>query len=392
MSYGGVHRGYVRGQFSYQSYYRGDHFGRNHDWQGPYVDLGFYQFDVDESIRRTTGKTVETWSADVSVGRQFLFVGRGISFGLNTDAVSLDWAWRDWAGLVFGSQSVQRGNDLVNNRGGIYQRSDREFFGAEIEYQGWDRRDLYGYVVSQWDTSSDTPGDQEFDSEYWGVGSTGELLFGDPGDPWGIPNLRYFGEFIVQSGQNGTFVGTREPIRSWAVDTGLNYYWDAPGRPRFTAEYARATGDPSRSFSGQPQDLLFGNQVGTSEKTFLGFGYLNTGASFAPLFSNLEFVRFGAAMRPFDDSESLTWQNFEVGASSFIYWRPEQDSSISDVRANIPGERFLGHEWDLFVNWQMSSDLFLLMNYGVFFPHEGSYSPGNDRSRQFFTVNLNWLL
>ena len=132
MSYGGVHRGYVRGQFSYQSYYRGDHFGRNHDWQGPYVDLGFYQFDVDESIRRTTGKTVETWSADVSVGRQFLFVGRGISFGLNTDAVSLDWAWRDWAGLVFGSQSVQRGNDLVNNRGGIYQRSDREFFGLSL--------------------------------------------------------------------------------------------------------------------------------------------------------------------------------------------------------------------------------------------------------------------
>ena len=40
----------------------------------------------------------------------------------------------------------------------------------------------------------------------------------------------------------------------------------------------------------------------------------------------------------------------------------------------------------------MSSDLFLLVNYGVFVPHDGSFSPGNERSRQFFTVNLNWLL
>lgn len=393
MAYGGVHRGYVRGQFSYLSYYKGDHFGRNHDWQGPYLDLGFYQFDVDESVRRTTNQTVETWSADVSVGRQFLFVGRGITFGLNSDAVSLDWAWRDWAGLVFGSQSVQRGNDLLNNQRGIYQRSDREFFGAQVEYQGWDRRDLYGYVVAQWDTSNSSSGVEEYDSEYWGVGSSGELLFGDPGDPWGIPNLRYFTEFIIQRGQSGTDINSREQIRSWAADAGINYYWDAPSRPRFTFEYARASGDDSRGTQpAQPQLVSGGNADGTSDTTFLGFGYLNTGASFAPLFSNLEFIRFGAAARPFDDSDSLAWQNFEVGASSFVYWRPESDASVSDLRANIPGERFLGHEWDLFVNWQMSSDLLLLINYGVFFPHDGSFSAGNDKSRQFFTVNLNWLL
>ena len=60
----------------------------------------------------------------------------------------------------------------------------------------------------------------------------------------------------------------------------------------------------------------------------------------------------------------------------------------------MPGDDYLGYEWDLFANWRLSSDLFLLINYGVFFPHEGSFDPfsDNDRSRQFFTVNLNWLL
>ena len=391
MTYGGVHRGYVRGQFSYLSYYKGDHyeFSGNHDWQGPYLDLGFYQFDVDEAVRRWTGHSVDSWSADATVGRQFLYVGRGIAFGLNTDAVSLDWAWRDWSGLVYGSQSVQRWNDLFDNRSGAYQLSDRGFFGAQIEYQGWDRRDLYGYVVSQWDTSDSTSGPDEYDSEYWGIGSTGELLFGEPDDSWGIPNLQYFTEFVMERGQSGT-INSREGIRSWAVDAGVNYYWNAPCRPHFTFEYARASGDSTRI--AQPQRLSDGNLAGTSDTTFLGFGYLNTGASFAPLFANLEFIRLGAAARPFEDSCSVCWQNLEVGTSMFVYWRPEEDASISDVRADIAGDRFLGHELDLFVNWQMSSDLFLLVNYGVFFPNDGSFSPGNDRSRQFLTVNLNWLL
>ncbi|GIS59047.1 MAG: hypothetical protein CM1200mP2_12720 [Planctomycetaceae bacterium] len=34
-----------------------------------------------------------------------------------------------------------------------------------------------------------------YDSTYGGIGTTGEMLFGDPGQEWGVPNLRHHTEF-----------------------------------------------------------------------------------------------------------------------------------------------------------------------------------------------------
>ena len=112
----------------------------------------------------------------------------------------------------------------------------RRFYGGQVEYQGWDRQELYSYVLGQFDNSvasSDAP--VTYDSTYWGIGTTGEVLFGDPGQEWGIPNLRHHTEFIVQNGtSHNTFASGLEgtDISAWAVDTGLDYFWTATGRPR----------------------------------------------------------------------------------------------------------------------------------------------------------------
>jgi hypothetical protein len=62
---------------------------------------------------------------------------------------------------------------------------------------------------------------------------------------------------------------------------------------------------------------------------------------------------------------------------------------VSDRRADIAGDHFLGTEVDLFMNWRLSSDLYFLVNYGTFFPDADSFTV--DNSRQFLGFNLTWL-
>ena len=137
-----------------------------------------------------------------------------------------------------------------------------------------------------------------------------------------------------------------------------------------------------------------GNLPGTTDEGFLGFGYPYTGFSLAPLMSNLEFVRLGAAFRPFEnccrDCFCDRFRHWEIGANFYAYWRPEANGGISDVRADLFGEHFLGNELDISLNARMSSDLFLLLNYGIFSPSDESFS--DDSTRQFIHWSLNWLL
>jgi hypothetical protein len=387
----GVHFAFIRGQFDFLQYHSGDSYTRNSDWRGPFVDVGFYRLDVDEAARRYWCEEVEHWSTDVTVGRQFLYVGRGVAFALITDAVSVDWSCGDWAGLVFGSQSVRHYDNIDRSVPG-FRRNDREFFGAQLEYEAFDHHKPYGYVVVQRDRSDESPADPfqeyDYDTEHWGIGIRGEALFGAAECAVGVRNLGYFAEFAIQQGSSFGVGATQsqDPICAWAMDAGLIYYCGGRTKPRVLVEYARASGDAGRR---SPQNTAAGNLAGTTDHGFLGFGFLNTGVSFAPHFANLEFVRLAAACRPFEECCEWRTSDMEVGSSFFVYWRPEEDAGVSDIRADLPGDHLLGTEWDLFVNWRVSSDVYVLLNYGILWPHEDSFSV--EKSRQFLALNLTWL-
>jgi hypothetical protein len=391
-----VHYGFIRGQFDFLQYYDGDAYERSSDWRGPFVDLGFYRFDLDEACGLYGCSEIDSWSVDLTIGRHFLYVGRGIAFALTTDAISVDWQCGDWAGLVFGSQSVRHFDNIDFSVPGS-SRSDREFFGAQLEYERWDHHRPYIFGVVQRDRSDESPEDllqeYDYDSEYLGIGIRGETLFGEGETGVGIENLQYFGEFIIETGHSigdddnpATISDRRDEIESWAFDVGLIYYPQCCTKPRLLLEYARASGDDDRL---TPQNTLLGNRAGTDDGGFLGFGFLNTGVSFAPLFANLEFVRLAGAFRPFEQCCEWRMSDLEVGSSFFLYWRPEEDGGVSDLRADIPGHHFLGSECDLFMNWRISSDMYLLFNYGVFFPDADSFTV--ERSRQFVGMTLTWL-
>jgi hypothetical protein len=404
-SYDDVHRGFVRGQYGFQQYESGDSFIRNSEWQGPFVDIGFYQLDIDGALRRYRCETIDSWAADLTIGRQFIFLGRGIAFALTTDAVSLDAAAGHWGGLIFASRSVPH-YDNIDISAPNFDRSDRRFFGGQLEYQGFDHHELYAFAVVQRDHSGELfrafdpltgmPFDIQrfdYDSEYWGIGARGELLFGSPEAAFGIPNLQYYAELVLQTGRSFAAFETRrrESIRGWAADVGLTYHWNTPWQPRIELELAQASGDDDRV---APQSTAFGNRPGTTDHGFLGFGYVNTGVSYAPLLANLQFIRLGGAVRPFEnccrDCDSNWLRHMEVGVNGFAYWRPQNQGGTSDIRNDLPGENFLGGEVDLFVSWRLSSDLYMLLNYGIFLPNDRSFS--DSRGRQFLSWNLNWLL
>ena len=391
-----VHYGFIRGQLDFLQYHDGDAFKRPSDWRGPFVDVGFYRFDLDQACRLYGCEPIDEWNADFTIGRQFLYVGRGIAFALTTDAISFDWHCGDFAGLLFGSQSVRHFDNIDRSAPG-HTRSDREFFGAQVEYERWDHHRPYAFAVVQRDRTNETPNDAlqeyDYDSEYWGFGIRGETLFGEGETGIGIQNLQYFGEFIIQTGHSigdddnpATISDSSDDIESWAFDVGLIYYPEHRTKPRVLLEFAYASGDEDR-FS--PQNTLLGNTPGSDDEGFLGFGFVNTGVSFAPLLANLEFVRVAGAFRPFEDCCEWRVSNMEIGSSFFAYWRPEDNAGVSDIRADTPGTHFLGTEVDFFMNWRISSDLYLLLNYGVFFPEADSFTV--ERSRQFVGLTLTWL-
>ncbi len=387
----GVHYGFIRGQLDFLQYCSGDSFDRNSDWRGPFVDLGFYRLDIDRALDEYHGWYIDGWSADVTVGRQFLYVGRGIAYSLVADAVSTDWVCGPWAGMAFASQSIRHFDNIDLSVPG-FSRSDREFCGAQIEYEGFDHWKPYFYAVVERDRSEESPEDpgQEFDydSEYYGWGLQGEAMFECREARWGIPNLQYFAEFIVERGDSFGIDATesQDPIRSWAMDVGLVYYGKGSTKPRYLVEFAQATGDSNRS---SPQNTAIGNAAGTTDRGFLGFGFLNTGFSFAPLFANLEFARVAASCRPCPETHWWNLKELEIGASCFAFWRPEEDGGISDIRADVSGHHYLGSEVDFYATWRLSTDLYLMTNYGTFFPDTGSFSV--ERSRQFLSFSLVWL-
>jgi len=79
----------------------------------------------------------------------------------------------------------------------------------------------------------------------------------------------------------------------------------------------------------------------------------------------------------------------ELATNLFIYWRPQEDGGVSDVRAISLASTISASEVDLYVNWRVSSDVYLQVNYGFFDPHHESFSV--DRPRNFVSLGITWL-
>jgi hypothetical protein len=370
-----IHYVYTRFRLGFVDFSHGDSFeGNDHDTEGLNLDMAYYRLDVTKALKRYWGMSAPV-SLQMQVGRQYFNVGTGLVYSDIADGVQMFVGAPLWNVDLFMSESIHSEDDVDRSLPNPDQ-SHRTFAGAQFNWTGIDQHVPYVFWVVQrsHNPDSDIFQDYDYDSQYLGLGSHGQLV---------VPGLRYYGEVVWEwglSSPTGVPAGHDE-IEAFAADAGLDYYFDCHTKPRIGVEYAVGSGDSDRV---SPTNTIGGNLPGTNDNNFLYFGFINTGDALAARLSNLEFLRVGGSLRPFEGNPCL--DHLELGANVFHYWKDEAQGGISDFRADRADED-IGTELDIFLHWQILSDLALGMRFGTFFPGD-AYTRGSDRA--FFVTNVTY--
>jgi hypothetical protein len=164
---------------------------------------------------------------------------------------------------------------------------------------------------------------------------------------------------------------TRDDITAWALDARLDYLLNDPRRTRFSGEVILASGDNDRLSTS---NTFGGNRPNTNDHAFNAFGLLNTGLAFAPDVSNLLMVRGGVSTFPFPDAGPF--RQLQLGADVFAFNKLSDEAPIEEFTSE---DHYLGWEADLFVNWQVTSDVSFTLRYGVFFPGQAIETDHDER-------------
>ena len=372
----GAHQFYGRLKLQYHDFNTGDSFdGDDNDWVGPNLDRGFYQFDLRRAMKAYRNERID-WNLNLKVGRDLTQFGTGYALSLPLDQVLLtaevgDFRVQGLAGTMIRSMNnVDRSHPHSGD-------SERNFWGTQISYTGFEKHEPFVYAYWNEDQLRRRPPDfgQDWDYDTWyiGFGSQGEL----------VTNLRYATEWVFEGGDT---YGHRQwlkrsDVESWAFDVVLDYLSQWPMHPRFGGEYMFASGDQDRRFS--PTDSVGGNTAG-DDNSFVGFGYRDTGLSFGPRLSNVHIWRTGASFTPFEEIDAL--EKLEFGTDWFLYWKNHRNGAVSDATADV-GSGYLGWEMDYYANWRMTSDLSWTTRLGTFFPGK-SFS--DQTTRTFLFTGFTW--
>lgn len=387
-----VYEFYARARTTYRDYNPGDSFdGFGSRLVNPDFDRAYFRFDSAKYEEAYHG-----FKPDVGLvlegGRDLVYWGDGMVisqvldggiFKLDTPAITLD---------AFVGVTPTRTIDFDPSRPAFDYDTRRLFYGGMLSRQVGQQRP-YVYVIGQNDLNRDQTVTTDafgsvdvahfnYNSYYIGFGTNGSLtdrlLAGC--------EFAYEGGYGLSNGSAFTMTGStpqrNDSIAAAAGDIQLDYLPGGPNRSRISAELIGATGDTDRTFSDQ---TLGGNTAGTVDQSFNAFGLLNTGLAFAPAVSNLIASRIGASTFPLPVGDSL--RRLQVGTDFFTYWKPCPHGGFDESTAAQP---YLGCEPDLFMNWEMTSDLTLSGRYGIFFPSGAILSSPKDR--QFIYVGLTYAL
>jgi hypothetical protein len=394
----GVHTLFARGVLSHRDQ---SPFGdpEQEGWDG-HVERLFYRFDLARAMAANSGE-VPSGGFAVQIGRDLQYWGTGLTLVRELDAVTLDLTLENRYGLRLLAGTTPRDSiDIDQSRPGYLDDTHRDFFGALAS--GWfGNHRPFAYALVQRDhndgsitTASSDDGVTlttrttrfDYNSVYYGIGSTGALS----------DRLAYGAEVVCEFGSglsrnpdstldgshtDGLAGQSRESVRAFAANLQLDYLLPDEGHSRLSGNLIFATGDEDRINS---TNTIAGNEATTDDRAFNGFGLLNTGLAFNPDASNLLCLRCGASTFPFR-GQGLLGQ-LQTGFDFYAYFKP----STGGVDEPSTDSSYLGVEPDIYINWQITSDLTLALRYGVFFPGEGLRE--NDDERHAVYVSLTFAL
>ncbi len=377
---------FLRGRADYDDYNPGDSFdGFGSRLINPDLDRGYYRFDLQKA-QAAYGGGPGPLKLVVEAGRDLAYWANGLvltevldggRIDIGNDVVTLE-------GIV--GITPTRTVDIDTSRPEYAQNTRRLFLGGMLSAKAGDHVP-YVYFLQERDennkdvaTTGPITTHYEYNPAYLGAGSAGSIS----------DKLRY-GLEVVYEGGNGlsnSFVPTggalnpvkqtRDAISAWAFDAKLDYFLQDLHESRYSAELIAASGDKDRLTS---TNTFGGNAPHTRDTGFNGFGLLNSGLAFSPEVSNLVIFRIGASTFPIP--ENSVFRRMQVGLDFFVFAKAQSNAPISEPTSNTT---YLGVEPDLYLNWQLASDLTLALRYGAFFPNREAFS--NHDVRQFFYGGL----
>jgi hypothetical protein len=380
----GVHEFYASVRGSYRDFNPGDQFSESEGsgWRGE-VDRAYYRFDLQRYYQAYKGEKID-YNVTFTGGRQLVYWANGLTLSQVLDAARVDVEYGPFTLELLAGLTPRRTVDFDASRPHFDDNTFRGFYGALLSGRVGTHKP-YAYALFQQDYNHDytsTLGaiETKYDyySYYLGLGSSGSLT-----DRliYGVEAVYEGGSSLSNSFDESTFLPTtqtKDEISAWAADARLDYLCNDPRHTRLSLETIFASGDADRFNSST---TFGGNRPGTRDHSFNAFGLLNTGLAFAPSVSNLMAVRVGASTFPFPDSTRLG--RLQVGTDVFAFGKMRENGGIDELTSS---GRYLGVEPDVYVNWQIASDVTLVLRYGVFFPN-GDVVP-NDDARQFFFGGL----
>jgi hypothetical protein len=386
----GVHEFFVRGRWGWRDFNDGDSFnGLGDEPIDGELDRWFYRFDLQRYQAAYNGRRVD-YNAVFKGGRDLYIWGNGLVLSTDLEGVSTTLSYGGTDLTFLAGVTPVRTVDFDTSRPAFDHNTRRGFYGLQLS------RDVNGHVpyvygllqrdYNEHDTLVTGPVVTKYDynSYYIGGGIAGpignRLLYGIEAFYEGGTNLS--NSFTTNPGS--AFIvpipQTRDQIQAWAADARLDYLFPDIRRSRLSAEVILASGDDDR---GTATNTFNGNKPGTNDRAFNAFGLLNTGLAFAPAVSNMLVVRVGGSTYPLPDMGPL--RRMQLGTDVFLYNKMEQDAPIDEFTSD---QRYLGWEPDFYLNWQVTSDVTVVLRYGIIFPSSDAFR--DDDSRQYIYGGLTY--
>jgi hypothetical protein len=380
-----AHELFLRARTSYRDFNSGDSFdGEGDETIWPTVEQAYYRFDLARHLAASRGQLTRN-NVVFQGGRQFVYWANGLVLGQTLDAVRVDLTIDRFELQLLGGVTIDRTIDFDTSRPDFDDDTNRGFYGALAAVRlGRHRPFVYGLIQRDYNDDDavaigPVEAKSEYNSFYIGAGINGSI-----GD-----RLLYGVEAVYEGGQGRSDVRfdpltqtlqgqDEEDIQAAALNFRLDYLLADQRRSRLTGELILATGDSDRLVSNS---TLGGNAPGTKDHSFNAMGLLNTGLAFAPSVSNVTVFRVGGSTFPLPTSASFS--RLQVGADVLLFGKMKSDGAIDEPTSD---DWYLGVEPDIFLNWQVTSDVTVAVRYGVFFP--GTAIEFDDSPRHFFFAGV----
>ena len=386
-----VHQFFVRARTSYRDFNSGDAFDSHDDDSiEPTFDRAHYRFDLARAVAGSEGRRIKG-NVTFQGGRQLVHWANGLALSQVLDGAVVGLSYHPFYVELLAGRTRESTIDIDSSRPGFNGDTKRAFYGAKIEVQAGAMHRPYVFGLIQNDSNDNEVATNiiadstiatrfEYESYYIGFGSSGNIT----------DRMLYAAEIVFQGGDGlsnsfdsatgAQITQTREDIEAFALDVRVNWLMTDLNNTRFTFEILVASGDTDRLTT---TNTLGGNQPGTDDHAFNGFGLINAGLAFAPNVSNLVMARGGASMFPWPGNGMF--RKLQVGANLFLFNKFNRHAPIDELTTN---DTYLGFETDFFVNWQVTSDLSVAMRYGIFFPGDAISVDHDERHFVYTGVTL----